>query len=305
MIETVFLGTPEAALPTLELLATQTELKGVLTQPDRPRGRSRKPKFPPVKIRSQELGIGVRQPHDRSSLDDALAALSPYDVAVVVAYGRILSKSALGSARVGMLNVHFSLLPRWRGAAPVARALMAGDTMTGVTIIELDEGLDTGPVLTAQAIDIHPEENRGELTQKLSQAGAKLLNSVIREYASGDLQPVPQSDQGVTYAHTIAAEDRALSIDCESGQFVNHVRGLSPAPGAYLVIDGSRVKILSAEASPVGPGSGSWVLVDGWPVVGVAEGWVRLTTVQPPGKTAMAADAWARGRPRTGGSVGG
>ncbi|HSM44083.1 MAG TPA: methionyl-tRNA formyltransferase, partial [Acidimicrobiia bacterium] len=179
MARVVFLGTPGAAVPTLETLIAEHEVGLVVTQPDRPQGRSSKPVPPPVKVSASAHDIGVAQPQTREELARVIGHHAPFDVGIVVAYGRILRPEVLELPGNGMLNVHFSLLPRWRGAAPVARALMAGDEMTGVTIIKLDEGLDTGPVLTAQAIDISKSDNAGELTDRLARLGARLVANVL------------------------------------------------------------------------------------------------------------------------------
>lgn len=207
MTRVAFLGTPPAALPTLKALSATYDLELVVTQPDRPRGRSKKPVPPPVKSAALEIGARVEQPATSGGLFEALSSVAGLDLGVVVAYGRIIRPEALHIPRMGMLNVHFSLLPRWRGAAPVSRALIAGDTMTGVTIIKLDEGLDTGPVLTAQAVDIKGDENAGSLTERLAVLGAELLMKALPAYLSGELEPVPQSDEGLTYASCRAARD--------------------------------------------------------------------------------------------------
>lgn len=211
MARVAFLGTPQAATPTLEALADTHDVVLAVTQPDRPKGRSKRPQPPPVKNVAGRLGIPLSQPRNRGEIEAALGEAGPLDLAVVVAYGRILTPVALGIPAHGILNVHFSLLPRWRGAAPVARALMAGDAMTGVTIMKLDEGLDTGPILTAQAVDIADGENAGHLTDRLAEVGARLLVDSVDGYLSGEIQPLPQSDDGVTYAAKIEPHDRPIN----------------------------------------------------------------------------------------------
>jgi methionyl-tRNA formyltransferase len=303
MTSVVFMGTPDAAVPTLEILAEEHDLRAVVTRPDRPRGRSGAPAPPPVKQAAERLGIDVFQPVGRLELDDALLGLRPYEVGVVVAFGRILSATALSAPARGTLNVHFSLLPRWRGAAPVARALMAGDEMTGVTIIELDEGLDTGDVLTAQAIDIKPDEEAGDLTRRLALAGARLLNAVLDEYAKEAMSPVPQVDEGMSYAPLLEASDRILDPAMTTGEFLNRVRALAPAPGAHLDIDGVRTRILRASRSDGAAAPGRWELVDSRPVIGVADGAVELLRLQPAGKRVMTGEDWGRGKRSSGGAV--
>jgi len=299
------MGTPSSAVPTLQLLAGQCDVRAVITRPDRPRGRSGAPEPPPIKAAARELGLEVIQPGSRLELDASLAGLSPYQVGVVVAFGQILSGQALSVAAVGNLNVHFSLLPRWRGAAPVAHAIMAGDEMTGVTIIEIDEGLDTGGVLTAQAIDIRPGENAGQLTERLASVGARLVVSVLDGYAGGSLTPVPQVDEGMTYASKLEPADRELRVEMEADDFVNRVRGLAPKPGAHLAIDGVRTRILGAAVAATVIEPGRWELVDSRPLVGLTRGSVELVQVQPAGRRPMTGVEWGRGRQASGGSAGG
>jgi methionyl-tRNA formyltransferase len=305
MTRIVFFGTPEEAVPALEAVAERHEVSLVITRADRPRGRKGRPQPPPVKEAATGLGIPFAQPETRAGIVEALRDHGPFDLGVVVAYGRILPPEVLEVPRQGMLNLHFSLLPRWRGAAPVARALMAGDRMTGVTIIQLDEGLDTGPVLTAQLVDVHPAETSGSLTARLAAIGARLLVSVIPGYTSGEVVPVPQSDDGVTFADKITAEDRNLDNVTDPAEFVARVRGLAPRPGAVLTLDGQPHQIHAARSVDVSVEIGKWVSVEGHPVVGLAGGAVAVVTIQPPGKRPMGGDAWLRGVRRAEGSAGG
>lgn len=303
MTRVAFLGTPHAAVPTLRALASEYEVALVVTQPDRPKGRSGKPVPPPVKEAAKELSLPVAQPSTGPELAEELTAVQPLEAGIVVAYGRILRPEALEMARSGFLNVHFSLLPRWRGAAPVERALMAGDEMTGVTIMILDEGLDTGPVLTAQAIDIPPGDDAGMLTDRLARLGARLLVTALGGYLEGELQPQQQTDDGAVYAEKITRHDRNLDVTWTVDEFVNRVRGLSPDPAATLEIDGKPHKIFRASAHEASPEIGTWEAHGGVPVVGVADGGVSLVELQPPGKNRQPAEDWLRGRRRTGGTV--
>lgn len=304
MTRVAFLGTPHAAVPTLRSLASVCEVALVVTQPDQPKGRSDKPMPPPVKEAASQLSLRVAQPSNSAELAEELAAVQPLDAGVVVAFGRILRPEVLEMAGNGFLNVHFSLLPRWRGAAPVERALMAGDKMTGVTIIVLDEGLDTGPVLTAQAIDIQPEEDAGKLTERLAHLGARLLVSALEGYLEGALEPQEQTDDGATYAEKITREDRLLRVAGTVEEAVNRVRGLAPDPAATLGIDGQPHKIYRAAAHKASPDIGTWEAHGGVPVVGVGDGGVALIELQPPGKNRQRGEDWLRGRQRSGGSVG-
>jgi len=304
MTRLVFLGTPASAVPTLERLARRHDVGLAITQPDRPKGRSAKPVAPPVKVAASKLGVDLAQPATRQELLDVIRAHDPFDVGVVVAYGRILRPEVLEIPRRGYLNVHFSLLPRWRGAAPVARALMTGDTMTGITIIELDERLDTGPVLTAQAIDILPGENAGELTSRLSTLGATLLDQVLDSFVDGSLLAVPQSDDGVTYAQKIEKDDRSLTWSEGAANWVNRIRGLSPSPAAVLDIDDVAHKVLGARTHEARIEPGTWEARDDQLVIGTGDGSVEILELQPSGKDAMSGGAWLRGRRADSGVVG-
>jgi len=299
----VFLGTPRAAVPTLDALVADHDVGLVITQPDRPRGRSGTPQPPPVKERATEHGLNVAQPTTSAELAETIDEHGPFDVGVVVAFGRILSPEILEQPRHGMVNVHFSLLPRWRGAAPVARALMAGDTMTGVTIMRLDEGLDTGPIIGAQAIDIPPDDDAGMLTDRLAMMGARLLSRELPRYLEGELEPVAQTDEGATYAHKIEKTDRPIDVHANAQLIVAQVRGLSPSPAATLEIEGQVHKVLAAQGSEHEVETGTWSDVEGRPLVGVGDGSIELVVVQPPGKTPQSGVDWLHGRQGSGGVV--
>jgi methionyl-tRNA formyltransferase len=303
MTRVVFLGTPQAAVPSLRALAAELEIALVVTQPDRPRGRSDKPVPPPVKEAARELSLPVAQPATAEELANELSSVQPLDLGVVVAYGRILRPEVLDMTTKGFINVHFSLLPRWRGAAPVERALISGDGMTGVTIMTLDEGLDTGPVLTAQAIDIPPDDDAGMLTDRLARLGARLLITALRGYLEGDLEPQKQTDEGATYAKKITRDDRPLNVGGTVDEFVNRVRGLAPDPAATLDIDGQPHKVYRASPHQAFPDPGTWEAHEGVPVVGVADGGIALIELQPPGKNRQAGEDWLRGRMGSEGTV--
>lgn len=294
MARVVFMGTPDAAVPTLERLARHHEVGLVVTQPDRAKGRSGTPSAPPVKEAALRLGIPVAQPENAPRRVD-LEEHGPYEVGVVVAYGRILRREVLDMPKAGMVNVHFSLLPRWRGAAPVARALMAGDPMTGVTIMKLDEGLDTGPVLTAQAIDITPDEDAGTLTGRLAHIGADLLMDVLPGYLAGEVETVPQSDEGVTYADKITKHDRPIDVEGNAEDAARKVRALSPSPAATLSIDGEPHKVLSTREVEAHLEPGTWAAVEGRPVVALRGGSLELIRLQPPGRKPMSGREWVNG----------
>lgn len=303
MTRVAFLGTPDSAVPTLQRLAEEVTVPAVITRPDKPRGRSGEPQPSPVKVAARDLGIPVLEPQQSTDVLAALEHVAPLDLAVLVAYGLIIRADALDFPTHGILNAHFSLLPRWRGAAPVARAIMAGDSMSGVTIIRLDEGLDSGDVLTAQAVDVGEEESAGELTVRLSDLAARLMVGAVGAYLSGDLEPVAQSEDGLTYASKITSDDRSLNTTDSVEDFINHVRALAPDPGATLEIDGKPHKILRAYPSTHIPGRGTWSASGDVPVVGLAVGAVEIAEIQPPGKTAMSGEAWLRGRMKKYGEV--
>jgi methionyl-tRNA formyltransferase len=304
MSRLAFFGTPAHAVPTLQALAAEHEVGLVVTRPDRPRGRSGAPLPPPVKEAAARTGLPVAQPEDAASLERALTDAGHLDVGVVVAYGRILRPAVLDIPERGILNLHFSLLPRWRGASPVARALIAGDTMTGVTVIRLDEGLDTGPVLTAQAVDVMADEDAGDLTGRLALLGARLLTGILPAYLAGEVTPVPQSGEGMTLAPRIGPQDRPLGAVTDPDAFVARVRGLAPRPGATLVVDGDVHRVLKAHRVDTRPEPGTWVAGADGPVVSVGTGAVALTVLQRPGGRAQDGAAWIRGRHRQEGTVG-
>lgn len=303
MSRIVFLGTPDAAVPTLEAVASSHEVGAVITRPDRPRGRSSRPMPSPVKSSASALGLAVFQPSSPEELLDVIETQGPFDLGVVVAYGVLLRPVVIKLPAAGFLNVHFSLLPRWRGAAPVARALMAGDEMTGVTIIRIDEGLDTGPVLTAQAVDIGPGDSGGELTDRLAHLGARLIVESIEMYLGDRLHPVKQANEGATYAPKLVSSDRPLSTEMSVREIVNRVRALSPSPCATFGIDGTTVKVLGVAEHSTKVKPGRWKEVAGVPVVGVGGGGVEIQVIQPPGKRPMSGASWLRGRGRTEGIV--
>jgi methionyl-tRNA formyltransferase len=291
----VFLGTPEAAVPSLRALSSHFDVELVVTRPDRPRGRSGRPQPPPVKTAAEELGLEVAQPADRGELGRMVDR--EVDVGIVVAFGMILDPGVLAGPDHGFLNVHFSLLPRWRGAAPVQRAIMAGDAATGVSIMVMDEGLDTGPVVARWETDIGPDETGGALTGRLATAGADLLVETVPGWLAGTLPPRPQPQAGVTYADRIGPADRRLEVADGPGRFVDRVRALSPQPGARLVIDGEPHRVLSAVPDPGRLAPGRWMVDGGRPLLGLEGGAVEISVLQPPGKRPMSGMDWLRGRP--------
>lgn len=297
----VFMGTPEFAVPSLAaLLAASDPVVGVFTQPDKPSGRGMKLLPPPVKALALERNIPVFQPA-RLRLPEAVAqlrALEP-DLVVVAAYGQILSREVLDIPRHGCINVHASLLPRWRGAAPIHRALLEGDGVTGVTIMVMEEGLDTGPMLATRERVIEPEMTGGQLHDCLSRLGAGLLRETVVRLKAGEVIPVPQPGEGATYARKLTEEDRRLDWRLDGEVVLRTIRAMHPYPAAAAVLEGELIKILAAHGGcgckPAVPGTVVALHAEG-PEVACGTGSVTLTQVQPPGKRAMAAADWLRGR---------
>lgn len=290
----VYFGTPDDAVPALRaLVAAGHDVALVVTQPDRRRGRGTGATPSPVKAAALDLGLAVRTPDRARDLVDELATLAP-DVGVVVAFGQLLPAAVLATAAQGFLNLHFSRLPRWRGAAPVERALLAGDPDTGVCVMALDEGMDTGPVYAEVVTPIGPDETAGELRARLVGLGTPLLVDVLADLA--DRTPVPQAGEA-THAAKLAVEEFRLDWSRPAADLVRVVRAGNPRPGAFTECDGQRVKVLRAVVEPVEPGEPAPVgAVDQEGRVRTGAGQVRLVEVQPAGKAPMAATAWLAGR---------
>lgn len=295
-----FLGTPEPAVPALEALlaAPDVEVAAVVTNPDRPSGRGRRLTPPPVKVAAEAAGVVVWQPERPREVLSHLAALR-LDAAAVVAYGALLPPDVLAAGGRGFVNLHFSLLPRWRGAAPVQAALRAGDAETGVTCFVLDEGMDTGAVLSAAATPVGARETAGELLARMAVLGAPVLLHAVRGLVSGDLRPRPQEGEA-TLAPKFTVEDARLDWSLSAVELDRVVRAYQPAPGAHTTVDGERLKVHRARPQPVaapGGAAGEVIRVDGdGPSVACGEGALALEEVQPSGRPRMAATDWARGR---------
>lgn len=291
------MGTPAAAVPTLAALAKETQVDPVVTRPDRPRGRSRRLTPSPVTVAARRLGLRVVQPEDRAALAEFVASEPAPDVGVVVAFGMILPPEVLSWPAHGLLNVHFSLLPRWRGAAPVQRAIMAGDPVTGVTIMKMDEGLDTGPIITQRSIDVAPDDTGGETTDRLAGLGADLTAGVVRDWVQGAVKARPQPEEGATHAPRLTPADRRVETGSGVIEAVNRVRALAPQPGAQIWIDGQPHKLLEVRPAEAEVEPGEWSAPAGAPVLGVADGALEIVAIQPPGRRPMSGAAWLRGRP--------
>lgn len=289
----VFMGTPDFSVPVLEaLVAAGHEIACVYCQPPRPAGRGKKDRPTPVHARAEELGLEVRHPVSLKG-EAAQAEFSALnaEIAVVVAYGLILPQAVLDAPERGCLNIHASLLPRWRGAAPIHRAIMAGDAETGICIMQMEAGLDTGPVLLREVTAIGAEETTAQLHDRLSQMGAGLIVEALERIDS--LTPEVQPDEGVTYASKIDKAEARIDWTRPAEEVDRQIRGLSPFPGAWCEIDGSRVKLLASRLAE-GDGAPGTVLDD---ALGVAcgQGAVRLLRLQRAGKGAQDAEDFLRG----------
>lgn len=289
-----FAGSPPAALPSLRALAEAHEVVLVVSQPDRPKGRSRTPVPTPVSEEAARLGLPLITPAKVSEPEGvARLAESGAEVLCVVAYGQILRASVLDL--LPCLNVHFSLLPEYRGAAPVERALIDGKAVTGITIMQMDPGMDTGPTISVREVAVEPGEDTGALTARLAEIGAPMLVAAVDDLAAGRLVTTPQPEEGATLAPRITAEDRPLDLAEPAARLADRVRALSPHVGATLALrDDERLIVWSARAVEA-PGDTVEVR-DGRPVVRTADGGLELVEVQPAGKGRMRAEDMLRGR---------
>ncbi|GAB4193011.1 MAG: methionyl-tRNA formyltransferase [Roseiflexaceae bacterium] len=296
----VYLGTPDFAVIPLEALARDPryELVGVVTQPDRPVGRGGAVQAPPVKQAALRLGLPVLQPETlrEPAAAEALAALRP-DVGVVAAYGEILRKRVLAIPPLGYLNIHPSLLPRWRGPTPVTGAIMAGDTEIGVSVMRLDTKMDSGPLLAQRRLPLAPDARGGALTEELFHIGAALLLDVLAPYAAGTLLPTPQDDSLATYTHMLTRADGQIDWAAPAAQIERMVRAYDPWPAAFTLWRGQPLKITDARVHPW-PGDappGTLLPERGAALVATGADALELLVVQPAGKRPMPAADWRRG----------
>jgi methionyl-tRNA formyltransferase len=293
----VFMGSPDFAVPSLLRLAEVARIVGVVTQPDRPAGRGRSLTPPPVKVAAESLGLPIRQPEKmrEPAFLEWLTALGP-DIVVVTAFGRILKPDILELPSLGCVNVHASLLPRWRGASPVQSAILAGDVTTGVTIMRMDAGMDTGPVYARRAIPIPPDVTGGGLSGALAVLGADLLVETLPAIADGTLIPVPQDNEGATYAPLLKKADGRLDPARPADELARQVRALQPWPGAYLEQDGSRFAVLRGRSAPGEPARpGDLVALDDEPGLVTCRGVLVLEEVQPAGRRPQTGREFLRG----------
>ena len=300
-LRTVFMGTPRFAVPSLAALADTENVALVLCNPDRPAGRGRSMASPPVKEEALRRGIPVFQP-EKARHPDAVArvAAEAPDLVVVVAYGHILPKSILDIPRLGCINVHASLLPKYRGAAPINWAVARGETVTGVTIMRMDEGMDTGPILHVREMPIGDEDTAETMFSKLSILGADALGEALRKLREGTLDETPQDASLATYAPLLTKEHGRIDWSRPAGEVRNLVRGMTPWPSAFALHAGKTLKVLSSAVAGESAAAGEPGEVVGLGRDGIAvtcgEGVLRLQAVQPEGGKAMDAWAYAQGR---------
>lgn len=300
-LRVVFMGTPDFSVPTLmEIVGQGHDLVACYSQPPRPAGRGMELKKSPVHEAAESFGIPVFTPTSLKSEDEQerFAGLDA-DVAVVVAYGLLLPKAVLDAPQFGCLNLHASLLPRWRGAAPINRAIMAGDKESAVQVMRMEEGLDTGPVCMSESVAITENMTAGELHDHLSALGGDLMVRALAALSRGALGEQAQAEEGVTYAAKLSKQETRINWSQTAGDVHNHIRGLSPFPGAWcemtLGTKPERVKILRSALSEGAGTPGTVISANGSPVIACAEGAVRLDEVQRAGKRPMSGEDFLRG----------
>ncbi|MFN4276328.1 MAG: methionyl-tRNA formyltransferase [Ferrovibrio sp.] len=293
----VFMGTPDFAVPVMEaFIANGDEIVAVYSQPPRPAGRGQKLTPSPVQACAERHGLTVRHPVSLKTPEAQaeFAALNA-DAAVVVAYGLLLPKPVLDAPKLGCFNLHASLLPRWRGAAPIQRAIMAGDAETGVCAMQMDVGLDTGPVLACEKVAIGPRMTVSELHDELARVGAPLMVRALHDFADGTIKPQPQPEAGVTYAAKLTRDEGRIDWTKSAAEIDRMVRALNPGPGTFFELNGERIKVLAAE-----PAAGKGVagtLLDDAGAVACGEGALKLLKLQRPSKSAVATADFLRGLP--------
>ncbi len=302
----VFFGTPSFAAPTLEALyaLSEVEVTAVVTQPDKPVGRGSKIQAPPIKELALRHGTPVFQPRsirrEFHSIHDSLSACGPFDIGVVIAFGQILPREVLDMPRHGCVNIHASILPRWRGAAPIQRAIQAGDEVTGVCLMRMEEGLDTGPVFACERTPIYPSDTGSSLHDRLSQLGAQLLTRNIRTIVDGKLKPTAQPEEGVTYAAKITAQDCKIDWAASAALVARSVRAFSPHPGCFSFLRDKRLKILSARPVRAQHSTAPGTIVAASSErleVSCGEDILRIDEVQLEGKKRMTSEEFLRGIP--------
>lgn len=293
----IFMGSPEFAVPILNILHNHYLIPIVVTQPDRPSGRGGKFAISPIKQAASNLGIPITQPEKVKTNEffNLLSVNNP-DLIIVAAYGRILPKEILKIPRFGCINVHASLLPRWRGASPIQSAILAGDKVTGVTIMMMDEGLDTGPILSQKAISIDDGDNFLTLSQKLSIVGANLLLETLPMYFSGQIQPLKQNENNATYSRLIKKNDGKLDFNNSAEYLEKMIRAFFPWPGAFFEWRNTLIKVIKGHVCRHQPiNIGEHNVIEKKPAIGTSEGFLILDLLQPAGKRVMKGEEFLNG----------
>lgn len=293
----VFMGSPEFAVPTLEFLVGNYTIRGVVTQPDKPAGRGKVLTSPPVKISALKYGLEIIQPNRLRDpgVFEKLQEWNP-DVIIVAAFGQILRENVLQLPAYGCINVHASLLPRWRGAAPIQAAILSGEEITGITIMQMDAGIDTGRIFSQKELPINQNETAVELSNRLAKMGAELLGETLPMIFSGQLASFPQDDSLATYAPKIEKSMGALDFSLSSTELLRNIRAFYPWPGSQFNLDGQVIKVLKARG--VFPGnlfSGKRGLNKGFPAIGTGDGDLVIEELQPAGKKPMTGKAFLQG----------
>lgn len=302
----VFMGTPEFALPVLEALARDFELAGVVTQRDKPAGRGRQMTPSPAKVWAQERGLAVLTP--KTLRDPAaqaqVAELSP-EVIVVAAFGLLLPKAVLDLPTRGCVNVHASLLPAYRGAAPIAAAILNGDPVTGVTLMQMEEGLDSGPILAQERIPVLPDDTTATLSARLARLGADMISTILPRWLAGQVTPQPQDDSLATLAPKIEKEQGQIDWSRPAAEIDRRIRAFTPWPGAFTRWQAKILRLLAARPLPQAVSSAPGTVIKTAEGIGVAtgEGLLHLIQIQLEGKRAMSAPDFARGQPAWIGSM--
>lgn len=294
---TVFMGSPDFAVPALRALVTAGyPVAGVISQPDRPAGRGNLLTPPPVKVAALELGLEILQP-EKLRAPEAMQKLKDWnpDLIVVAAFGQILRPEVLNLPKYGCLNVHASLLPRHRGAAPIQASILAGDKETGITIMLMDPGIDTGPMLSQRSIEILPADTGGSLFEKLSVLGGELLLETLPGYLGGGIKPQPQPAEGATYAPMLKKGDGWLDFTRPALELERKIRAFSPWPGTFMDWQGAPLKIHQAAVDARKTEAGKRVVINGLPAIGTSAGTLILEEIQPAGKGKMSGKAFLAG----------
>jgi methionyl-tRNA formyltransferase len=297
----VFMGSPDFSVPSLQALSTHYNVIGVVTQPDRPAGRGQTLTPPPVKVLAQHLGLPTIQPQ-KLRLPEAMQQLGEWkpDLIVVTAFGQILRPEVLDLPAYGCVNVHASLLPRWRGAAPINAAILHGDQQSGVTIMRMEAGVDTGPLISQRSIAIEPAETAPSLSERLAALGAELLVESLPGYLSGELAPQPQDESLASYAPMLKKEDGELDFKCSAMELERKVRAFQPWPGAFTSWQGRPLKVQRAQAvfdpeKEAGLSPGEHTLYQGLPAICTRQGLLVLEELQPAGKKSLSGKIFLQG----------